>query len=185
MLDRIGALTFLLAALAFPVGAQNFTVKVPTILAAGVFEEIVFRGLVFNALEREIGSIPAIGVQSLIFAVSHMFNAHLTGWIDLFAVALIGGMWTCLYMLWRNIWALAFHHAAWNLTIVASGLPLSGIEEYRSTAPLRSTYAGPDLITGGGAGPEPSIVTMAVVALAFVALFLLAQRNHKIAVRPL
>jgi len=134
--------------------------------------------LVFSALERVMGSVAALLVQSLIFAAPHMFNANWTGQIDLLAGALIGGMWTCLYMLWRNIWAVALHHATWNLTIVASGLPLSGLEDYRADAPFRSVYSGPDLITGGAAGPEPSVVTLAVVALALGALLALAMRTQ-------
>jgi len=161
-------------------GLTAYWPAIPTVLAAGVFEEILFRGLIFTALERLMGSVPALIVQSLIFAAPHMFNANWTGWIDLLAGALIGAMWTCLYMLWRNIWAVAFHHAAWNLTIVASGLPLSGLEDFRAAAPFRSVYSGPDLTTGGAAGPEPSVVTMAVVALALGALLLLAQRTHKL-----
>jgi len=161
-------------------GLTGYWPVIATILAAGVFEEIVFRGLIFTALERVMGSGAALIVQSVIFAAPHMFNANWTGWIDLLAGALIGAMWTCLYILWRNIWAVAFHHAVWNLTIVASGLPLSGLEDFRAAAPFRSVYAGPDLITGGAAGPEPSIVTLAVVTLTLAALLALAKRTQKL-----
>lgn len=161
-------------------GFAGFWPIIPSILAAGVFEEILFRGLIFTALERVMGSVAALVVQSLLFAAPHMFNAGWTGWTDLIAGALIGAMWTCLYMLWRNIWAIAFHHAAWNLTIVASGLPLSGLEDFRSNAPLRSVYAGPELLTGGAAGPEPSIVTLALVTVVLGALLVLAQRTYKL-----
>jgi membrane protease YdiL (CAAX protease family) len=161
-------------------GISGYWPVIPTIVAAGVFEEILFRGLIFTALERVMGSLAALFVQSAVFAAPHMFNASWTGWTDLAAGALIGGMWTCLYILWRNIWAVAFHHAAWNLTIVASGLPLSGLEDFRTAAPFRSVYSGPDLVTGGAAGPEPSIVTLAVVAVALAALLALAKRTKKL-----
>ena len=118
-------------------GFTHYWPAIPTIVAAGVFEEVVFRGLVFSALERVMGSVAALLVQSLIFAAPHMFNANWTGQIDLLAGALIGGMWTCLYMLWRNIWAVALHHAAWNLTIVASGLPLSGTRGLSRRRPVQ------------------------------------------------
>jgi uncharacterized protein len=181
----IGASTLVLFATGFYrlqayQGFAGFWPIIPSILAAGVFEEILFRGLIFTALERVMGSVAALIVQSLLFAAPHMFNAGWTGWTDLIAGALIGAMWTCLYMLWRNIWAIAFHHAAWNLTIVASGLPLSGLEDFRAGAPLRSTYAGPELLTGGAAGPEPSIVTLALVTLVLSGLLVLAQRTHKL-----
>ncbi len=158
-------------------GFAAFWVVIPPIIAVGVFEELVFRGLVFTLLERATGSIIALILQAVIFAVPHMFNANFSDWMDFFTVALIGTMWGCLYILWRNIWALALHHAVWNLTIVTTGLPLSGLEDYRASAPFHSTYHGPVLLTGGAGGPEPSVVTLALAAITLAALLVIAHRG--------
>ena len=79
-------------------------------------------------------------------------------------------MWTLLYAVWRNIWAIGLHHAAWNLTIVVSGLPLSGIEDFRKAAPFQSDFDGARLMTGGDAGPESSLLALAVVCVAIAVI---------------
>lgn len=159
------------------VGGSAIWGIVPTILAAATLEELAFRGVIFSTLERYAGTRNALLAQSLLFGVLHMFNTGFTEPIDFLAVVLIGAMWTLLYVVWRNIWSIALHHAAWNLTITVSGLPLSGVEDFRAAAPFRSDFVGPRLLTGGDAGPESSLVTLAVVCVAIVVIWRLAQRR--------
>lgn len=151
-------------------GLDGFLVVIPTILTAAMLEEVVFRGLIFAVLERGIGTIWAMVVQSCLFGLIHMSNPGLNGWIALASIVLIGALWTCLFVLWRNVWAVGAHHAVWNLTIVATGLPLSGLEEFRAAAPFDSVLSGPELMTGGAGGPELSLVTLALVATAIAGL---------------
>jgi membrane protease YdiL (CAAX protease family) len=162
-------------------GYQGFAALggvVPVLLAAAVLEEIIHRALIFAVLERVIGTLAALIVQAVIFAVPHMTNPGLNGSIDFIWVLLLGVLWCWLYILWRNVWAVALHHAAWYLTIVATGLPLSGTEDWRASAPFQSNFEGSVLMTGGGAGPESSIVTLAVVSIALAALLAFAWRRQ-------
>ncbi len=161
-------------------GIQGLWGVAPTILTAAVLEELVFRGLIFSVLERQTGTVAALLAQSVIFAAPHMSNEGFGGLIDFVAGVLIGGMWTCLYVLWRNIWSIAFHHAVWNLTIIVTGLPLSGLEDFKPAAAFHSTFAGPALMTGGDAGPEGSVVTLAVVTVALGVLFWVAWRRQSL-----
>ena len=80
-------------------------------------------------------------------------------------VTLGGLLWAGVFIVTRNLWAVAANHAAWNFTILLTGLPLSGIEDWRSMAPLESRYAGPDWLTGGMFGPESSLVVIALTAV--------------------
>jgi len=140
----------------------------------------VFRGLVFAVLERAFGTLPSLVVQSVLFAAPHLFNAGFGGLIDLAAGILIGCLWACLFVLWRNIWSISLHHAAWNLTIIITGLPLSGLEDFRPAAPFRSIFEGPALMTGGAGGPEASLVTLAVVSVALGAMLLMIWRRQSL-----
>ena len=54
----------------------------------------------------------------------------------------------------RNLWTCVVHHAAWNFTILLSGVPLSGIDDWRALTPLHSRLAGPDWLTGGTLPPS-------------------------------
>jgi membrane protease YdiL (CAAX protease family) len=163
-------------------GVEAIWAAILILIPAAVLEELVFRGLMFSILERQFDTITALLVQSVIFAAVHMSNPGFGGLIDMFAGVLIGAFWTLLFVLWRNIWSVGLHHAAWNLTIVLTGLPLSGLEDFRSAAPFRSVFEGPELMTGGHAGPEASVVTLAVAAIATGVVLWLARRRQQIRV---
>ena len=72
-----------------------------------------------------------------------------------------------------------FHHAAWNLAIFSSGIPLSGVEEFAGKAPIESTYHGPLLMTGGAFGPEGSIITLVVVPACLWLVLRWAQQKNR------
>ncbi|WP_417492869.1 CPBP family intramembrane glutamic endopeptidase [Maricaulis sp.] len=147
------------------------------ILAAAMFEEVVFRGIAFGIVERHFGSWAALFVPTIIFSAAHIFNAHWGGWLSFATGATIGGIWTLTYMLTRNLWAVGLNHALWNFTIFATGLPLTGMQDWRELAPLRSEFTGPDWISGGLAGPEDTVLMLVVSSLAVIVLLVIALRR--------
>ncbi|MGO4221269.1 lysostaphin resistance A-like protein [Lysobacter sp. TAF61] len=157
-------------------GMQGVPAIAGAILVAAMIEEIVFRGIVFRTLEGAVGTVAAVLLQSLIFAAMHWFNAG-AGLAMVLALTLIGAFWTCIYIASRNLWVVGVHHAAWNLAIFATGIPLSGMEDWRARAPLQSIYRGPEWLTGGEFGPETSIIT-AIVVTASIALLVRWIRNR-------
>jgi uncharacterized protein len=151
------------------------------IVIAATLEELVYRCLLFRVLERALGTWVALAVQSVIFAVVHLGNVERGGVADvatmLVSVTLLGLLWTGVFILTRNLWVVAAHHAAWNFTILLSGVPLSGIEDWRAVAPLETRYAGPDWLTGGIFGPESSLLVIVLVTITVVLLYRTALRN--------
>jgi len=121
-------------------------------------------------------------VQAVVFAVGHMENVENGGAGDvvlmLVSVTLLGLLWGGVFVLARNVWVVAANHAAWNFTILLSGVPLSGIEDWRALAPIESRYAGPDWLTGGMFGPESSLLVMVSIAVAVVLLLRAARRRQ-------
>lgn len=148
---------------------------------AATLEELTFRCLLFRIVERTWGTKWALGVQSVLFALQHLGNVEKGVVGDavtmLVAVTLTGLMWGAVYILSRNLWVASAHHAAWNFTILLSGVPLSGIDDWRMLAPLESRYAGPDWLTGGMFGPESSWLVIATTTFA-VGLLLRAARRR-------
>ena len=148
---------------------------------AAILEELVYRCLLFRVLERAWGTKVALVVQAVVFAVQHLENVEQGGISDvltmLVSVTLLGLLWAGVFVLARNLWVVAANHAAWNFTILLSGLPLSGIEDWRKLAPLESRFAGPDWLTGGMFGPESSLLVIAATTVA-VALLLRAARRR-------
>ncbi len=154
---------------------------------AAVLEELVYRCLLFRVLERAWGTGVALAIQAVVFALLHLANLEQGSAGDVMAmlvsVTLLGLLWAGLFILTRNLWVVAANHAAWNFTILLSGVPLSGIEDWRPLAPIESRYAGPDWLTGGMFGPESSMLVMVLLGVA-VALLLRAARRRRAFLSP-
>lgn len=154
------------------------------IIIAATIEEVLFRGVLFQALEQAWGTVAALWLQSLIFSVLHIANLDPNmGTPELVMTVisgtLIGAFWTLLFIQSRNIWVVSFNHAAWNFAIVLTGLPLSGLDDWRVDAPITSTYHGPNWLTGGIVGPEDSIVTVLLIAVIFGGMLLWARKTKR------
>ena len=154
------------------------------IFVAAMLEEVAFRGVIFRMLENAWGTLAALGLQSLLFALQHLANvegadlaASLT---TLVSVTLIGAFWALVYVHTRNLWLVGAHHAAWNFAILLTGLPLSGLEDWRGLAPLESRYLGPDWLTGGAFGPENSVLTMGLMVVCLAVLFYAARKRGRV-----
>lgn len=155
------------------------------ILIAAMLEEVTYRGVLFQTLEEAWGTLPALWGQSLLFGCAHIFNILGDGNVlellaTVLSVTLLGALLTFAFVLTRNLWVVGLGHAAWNFTILLSGVPLSGIEEWRALAPLASESRGPAWLTGGAFGPENSLVTIAVAATAVLGLGRLAGRRARV-----
>jgi membrane protease YdiL (CAAX protease family) len=148
---------------------------------AAVLEELAYRCLLFRLVERAWGTKVALVVQAVAFALRHLENVEQGGIRDvvtmLVSVTVAGLLWAGVYVLSRNLWVVAANHAAWNFTILLSGLPLSGIEDWRKLAPLESRLAGPEWLTGGMFGPESSLLVIASTTVAVVLLLRAARRR--------
>ena len=159
------------------------------IVIAAVLEEVIYRCILFRILEGAIGTSWALWLQSLVFALMHIANIEDRASTQelittVVAGTLIGAFWTLVFVHSRNLWTVAANHAAWNYTIILAGVPLSGIEGWRSLAPLatacRDPACGPTWLTGGVFGPEDSLVTTAIVAASVLAMLYWAGRKHRL-----
>jgi uncharacterized protein len=154
---------------------------VPRVIAyivfAALLEELVFRGVVFRFLEQYSGTVRALLIQSAIFGGLHLFNSDIT-FMTVLSVTLLGAFWTMVFVYSRNLWVVTCNHAAWNAVIFLSGIPLSGTQEWRPFAPFESSYHGPVWLTGGGFGPEDSILNVGFMALVFAGMMVFAIRNQ-------
>lgn len=150
---------------------------------SGVFEEIVFRGIVFRQLEAWLGSWIALALSSALFGALHIMNPG-ASWFSSLAIAIEAGILLgAAYLLTRRLWLAIGIHAAWNFTQGwVFSVPVSGGE-----APLGllvTRRVGPDWLTGGAFGLEASVVAMVVATLAGLILLLLAIRRGQLRPAP-
>jgi len=80
----------------------------------GVFEETLFRGILFRFLEEGFGSWISLAVTASFFGISHLSNPHATVWSAI-AIALEAGvLFGAVYMATRSLWVAMGLHTAWN-----------------------------------------------------------------------
>jgi uncharacterized protein len=153
------------------------------ILVAAMLEEIAFRGVLFRVLENTWGTVPALWLSSLLFALQHMVNVDGANLVDslttMTSVTVIGAFWALVYVHTRNLWIVGANHAAWNFAIALTGLPLSGLDDWRKLAPFESRYNGPDWLTGGAFGPENSALTIGVIVVCLAVLIYVARKRGR------
>ena len=151
-------------------------------LAAGITEELIFRGLIMHLLEDRWNKTIAVVAPSVCFGLLHILNMQAPKLLDIIVLAIagttVGIMFSLIAMESGSIWASALVHGLWNLVIIGDILEigvdsLSSIYVYTLTS--RST-----LLTGGAFGIEsslPSIIGYIVVIC--IALILLKGQNRK------
>jgi membrane protease YdiL (CAAX protease family) len=150
---------------------------------AAVFEELLFRGVLFGILEAATGTSVALLASAAVFGVLHGLNPGATV-VSVLAIAVEAGLLLGLaYAVTGNLWAPIGLHLAWNFTEGnVFGARVSGAAETSSL--IHSRLSGSDLITGGGFGPEASMISIAVcLTLSLVLGALTLRRGRWRAVR--
>jgi hypothetical protein len=146
---------------------------IPMAISAAVFEELLFRGVLFRIVEEWLGSWVALFVSSLVFGLVHLMNPEATMTGAIFIAIEAGILLGAAYMLTRRLWMSMGFHAAWNWTQSAV---FSGVVSGSDTDPglIKPVIDGPALLTGGQFGLEASIVAALFCTTAGVILTLLA-----------
>lgn len=138
-----------------------------TLAPAGIGEEVMMRGLAFQALRRRAGDLVAVLVSGSLFGVLHLNNPE-SSWLASLIIALVGIWFALLAVRTGSLWMSVGVHVAWNWAEgFFFGQPVSG------NAPGRSLFsagvAEPGFWSGGAFGPEAAGWT-AVVLIATIAL---------------
>jgi membrane protease YdiL (CAAX protease family) len=134
-------------------------------LMVGLAEEFLLRGYAQFTLTLGMGFWPAAVLMSVLFAALHL-NNHGETKFGLFQIVLIG-LFFC-FTLWRTgtLWFAVGFHASWDWAqSFFYGTPDSGILAQGHL--LHSSFAGPDWLTGGTAGPEGSVLVVPLILLLF------------------
>lgn len=177
-------LLVLVAARVYSVGSSGLDwhrIIGPAIVAsatAGVFEELVMRGALFQLFERLGGSWVALILTSFIFGLLHFANQGAGPWL-LVSITLSGGLlFGAAFLYARSLWLPIGLHFAFDTAEKSLGTP------GETPGVLSFARHGPDLLTGGNAGLEASIVTVAGCVVLSIALLIgAAARGHLVPLR--
>ena len=163
-------------------GLNPLRTMVPAIamaVSSSVFEELLFRGVLFRSVETWFGSWAALVVSSLVFGLSHLLNPQGTLEGALFIAVEAGILLAAAFMLTRRLWLSIGFHLAWNYTqsAIFSSI-VSGNEAQQGL--IRSTVKGPTLLTGGQFGVESSVLALALCTTTGIVMLVMAARRGKI-----
>lgn len=158
------------------------TSSIGAALTAAIVEELIFRGLMFQAIDRLGGKPLALAVTSLFFGIAHLGNPGATLWSG-FAITLEAGVLLGAAFLWRrNLWFAMGLHFAWNAIEGVLGIPVSG---HSAPGLFIVEVNGAALLTGGGFGLEGSIVPVVVSLLISIPMLIGAARYRRVEARNL
>ncbi len=165
----------------FSIGGVNAhylpLVPLVTFLLVGLFEEVVFRGYVFQTLERRWGSGIALAGSGLFFGLAHLANGQgVAGPVLISVEASI--LMTAAYLLTRRLWLPIGIHWGWNLfESSVYGLSDSGTHSSPAHILFAGHLSGPNWLTGGAFGPEAGLACLLCGTYAGILLLRMAIRK--------
>lgn len=147
---------------------------IATQLVAAFIEELIFRGLAFQAIEKMGGSWIALTLTSLFFGAAHLGNPGATAWGALSIVIEAGVLLGAAFLWRRNVWFIVSLHFLWNTIEGLLGIPVSG---HPSSGLFTVEVTGPALLTGGNFGLEGSIIPVIISLLIAIPMLISARRK--------
>jgi membrane protease YdiL (CAAX protease family) len=148
-------------------------------IKSGIFEELLFRGVLFRSVEAVFGSWVGILVSSLVFGFLHLLNPDATLRGAIYISIEAGLLLAAAYLVTRRLWIGIGFHMGWNYFQSAV---FSGVVSGAVTDPglLKATIEGPELLTGGTFGMEQSVVALVLCTTTGVILLMIAMRRGHI-----
>jgi membrane protease YdiL (CAAX protease family) len=137
--------------------------------AVGFYEELLFRGYYLQNLKEGTGLAIALFLSSALFALAHLgnFSSSIASSIGILAA---GYFLAYGWLRTRSLWLPIGLHIGWNFFqgpifgFAVSGTPTPSIVVH--------TVEGPELLTGGGFGPEAGLIVLPLMALGSVLIWL-------------
>ncbi len=149
--------------------ASSFVV----LAVAAAFEEVLFRGYIFQTLVRSNLAWLAIVLTSVGFGFAHYYNPT----ASVFSVAntMLAGVWFGLaYMKTRDLWFVWGLHFAWNWVQGAVfGIEISGLRNLTPVSILNEIDPGPAWLTGQSYGLEGGIACTIAILISIALIYVL------------
>ena len=131
-------------------------------VAAGLVEEMVFRGVIMSLIRERWNTKAAILVPSVLFASVHLIGMNfsvLSCILVLIAGTMVGVMFSMIAMESDSVWNSGIVHSIWNIIIIGGGLDISEkANEYSVMTYVLDSKSF--AITGGEFGIEASVIAL-------------------------
>jgi len=147
-------------------------------ISSAVFEEILFRGIIFRITEEKLGTVWALIISSSFFGFAHLANPNSTIFSAIAITIEAGLLLGAAYIYSKNLWLPIFIHFAWNFSeggIYGAIISGNGLKKSLITCKID----GPDLLTGGAFGPENSLQSVILGLVVGILFIWMANKQHK------
>ncbi len=154
----------------------DLAVAALVLIAGAVFEEVLFRGVLFRLVEESAGTWIALAFSAILFGLIHGLNPGAT-WFSSLAIALEAGvLLAAAFVVTRNLWFPIGVHFAWNFCEgPIYGTQVSGRDFL--TSAIVPHVSGPMWMTGGPFGPEAGIPAIVIGVAVAIVLLVYAKRH--------
>ena len=131
-------------------------------IAAGFVEEMVFRGVILNALKKRWNMKVAVIVPSMLFGIVHVLGQDFSigsCLLVIIAGTMVGVMFSMIAIESGSVWNSGIVHAIWNIVMIGGGLAIGQKADQFSVM----TYvldAKSFAVTGGEFGMEASVISL-------------------------
>ncbi|MGX6962850.1 CPBP family intramembrane glutamic endopeptidase [Vagococcus xieshaowenii] len=143
-------------------------------MAAGIVEELIFRGFIMNYIKSKYGVFIGILLSSILFGALHIQGAYNYTSMILLLVGgtLVGTMFSVMANYHHTIWASITLHTIWNAIMFENIFSIGTTINDRSIAGYL-VKTNNTLLTGGDYGKDVSI--FAIIGYSVVILFIICQ----------
>ncbi len=150
--------------------------------SSAIFEEILFRGILFRLLEEKLGSIIALTISASIFGLMHLANKNSNLYSALSVAVQAGVLLGASFIYSKNLWLPIALHFGWNFAESGIyGAIISGAQISKSL--FTAKFVGVTLVTGGAFGPENSLQATIFCLAAAIIFLSLSKKGNKF-IRP-
>ena len=150
-------------------------------IAAGFVEEMVFRGVILNALKKRWNIKVAVIVPSMLFGIVHVLGQDFSigsCLLVIIAGTMVGVMFSMIAIESGSVWNSGIVHAIWNVVIIGGGLAIG--EKMDKYSVMTYVLNSKDFaITGGEFGIESSVISLfGYIIVAGIAFFMIRSRKN-------
>ena len=150
-------------------------------IAAGLVEEMVFRGVIMSLIRERWNTKAAILVPSVLFASVHLIGMNFSApscILVLLAGTMVGIMFSMIAMERDSVWNSGIVHSIWNIIIIGGGLGISEkANEYSVMTYVLDSKSF--AITGGEFGIEASVIALIGYIVVTLIAFVMIKRRTK------
>ncbi len=162
-------------------GWATVGIQLLSALELGVLQAILVCGILFRIVEEGLGTWIALALTVVLFGAAHAAGPGASLASESAIGLEAGTLLAAVYVYSRGLWAPIGLLTAWNFA--EGGVFGASVPGHMQSGLLVSRFHGPQILTGGAAGPEVSIV--AVLSCLMVATWLFQRARRKVSlIRP-